>query len=113
MPSITFILKDGTRVEASAPIGLSVMEIANKAGIAPIEGACGGSLACATCHGYVQPEFWEKTLPEDGARTEEEEDMLDLAFDVRKTSRLTCQILMREDLDGMEIAVPGAKVFLD
>lgn len=111
MPSITFILKDGTRVEADAPVGLSVMEIANRAGVAAIEGACGGSLACATCHGYVHPDFWEKTLPEGGARSEEEEDMLDLAFDVREHSRLTCQILMREDLDGMEIAVPGCKKF--
>lgn len=109
MPHITFILKDGTRVEADAPIGLSIMEIANRAGVAAIEGACGGSLSCATCHGYVQPAFFDKSLPEDGARSDEEEDMLDLAFDVRATSRLTCQILMREDLDGMEIAVPGCK----
>lgn len=109
MPSITFILKDGTRVPADAPIGLSVMEIANRAGIAAIEGACGGSLSCATCHGYVQPEFFEKSLPEDGRRSDEEEDMLDLAFDVRPTSRLTCQILMAEEFDGMEIAVPGCK----
>lgn len=109
MPSITFILKDGTRVNADAPVGLSVMEIANRAGVAAIEGACGGSLSCATCHGYVQPDYFEKTLPEDGNRSEEEEDMLDLAFDVRPTSRLTCQILMREEWDGMEIAVPGCK----
>lgn len=106
---ITFILKDGTRVPADAPLGLSVMEIANRAGVAAIEGACGGSLSCATCHGYVQPVFWDTTLPDGNARSEEEEDMLDLAFDVRATSRLTCQILMREDLDGMEIAVPGCK----
>lgn len=109
MPNIVFILKDGTRVTADAPVGLSVMEIANRAGIAPIEGACGGSLACATCHGYVHPDFWVKTLPEDGKRSEEEEDMLDLAFDVRSTSRLTCQILMQEAFDGLEIAVPGCK----
>lgn len=109
MPNIVFILKDGTRVNADAPAGLSVMEIANRAGIAAIEGACGGSLSCATCHGYVQPAFFQKTLPDNGARSEEEEDMLDLAFDVRDTSRLTCQILMKDEYDGMEIAVPGCK----
>ena len=109
MTTVTFILKDGTKVPAEAPIGLSIMEIAVRAGIGPIEGACGGSLSCATCHGYVQPDFCSKSLPEDGERSEEEEDMLDLAFDVRDTSRLTCQILMAEEFDGMEIAVPGCK----
>lgn len=109
MANITFILKDGTKVPAEAPLGLSIMEIAVRAGIGPIEGACGGSLSCATCHGYVQPEFFQQSLPEDGQRSEEEEDMLDLAFDVRETSRLTCQILMKEEYDGMEIAVPGCK----
>ena len=110
MSQITFILKDGTRVEADAPNGLSVMEIANRAGISAIEGACGGSLSCATCHGYVETKFFEQTLPEDGERSEDEEDMLDLAFDVRETSRLTCQIIMDDAFDGMEIAVPGAKI---
>lgn len=111
MPNITFILKDGTRVEAEAPIGLSVMEIANRAGVAAIEGACGGSLSCATCHGYVEPDRYNDCLPSEGKRSDEEEDMLDLAFDVRPYSRLTCQILMREDLDGLEIAVPGCKTW--
>ncbi len=111
MPNIIFILKDGTRVDADAPIGLSVMEIANRAGVAAIEGACGGSLSCATCHGYVEADRYQDCLPEDGKRSDEEEDMLDLAFDVRPISRLTCQILMREDLDGLEIAVPGCKAW--
>ena len=70
-----------------------------------IEGACGGCLACATCHVVVDPK-WVDKLEE---KKEEEEDMLDLAFDLKKTSRLGCQILMSDDLDGITVALPGAK----
>jgi 2Fe-2S ferredoxin len=108
MPSITFILKNGTPKTVEAPLGLSVMEIAVKNDIDPIEGACGGSLACATCHVYVHPDWQDKCMP-DGERSDEEEDMLDLAFDVRKNSRLSCQIKMTPDLDGLVVAVPGTK----
>ena len=109
MPKMTFIMPDGTPNEVDAPLGLSVMEIAQKHGIDQIEGACGGSLACATCHVYVHPDFWEETLPDGGEKSLEEEDMLDLAFDIRKSSRLSCQIMMREDLDGLTVALPSAK----
>jgi 2Fe-2S ferredoxin len=105
---MTFILKDGTPRTVEAPLGLSVMEIAVKNNIDPIEGACGGSLACATCHIYIHPDWQEKCLP-DGERSDEEEDMLDLAFDVRKNSRLGCQIKMTPELDGLTVAVPGTK----
>lgn len=108
MPRMTFVRKTGERVEVDAPIGLSVMEIAQKHNIREIEGSCGGSLACATCHVYVHPDWWSKCLPE-GERSEGEEDMLDLAFDLRKLSRLSCQILMSEDLDGLVVALPGTK----
>ncbi len=108
MPNITFILKDGTKKTVDAPVGLSLMEVAVKNNIEAIEGSCGGSLACATCHIYVEPNKYEKTLPNDGI-SEEEEDMLDLAFDLRKTSRLCCQIMVSEDMDGLVVAVPGAK----
>lgn len=109
MPKMTFVMKDGSPFEVDAPIGLSVMEIANKEGINEIEGACGGSLACATCHVYVHPDWWSKVLPEDeGTITEEEEDMLDLAFELRDTSRLSCQIIISEELDGLTVALPGA-----
>ena len=107
MPKMTFILKDGSRKEVDAPSGLSVMEIAQKHKIDEIEGACGGSLSCATCHAYIHPDWYDKTLPEDGEISEDEEDMLDLAFDLRKTSRLCCQIRMDEEFDGLEVAVPG------
>lgn len=106
---MTFIMPDGTPRIVDAPLGLSVMEIAQKHNIDQIEGACGGSLACATCHVYIHPDWWEKCLPDDGARSMEEEDMLDLAFDIRKSSRLSCQIIMRDDLDGLVVALPGSK----
>lgn len=111
MPEITFIFPDGEERKVEAPTGLSVMEIAQKHDIEAIEGACGGGLACATCHLYVHPDWWEKCLPEDeSAPTEEEEDMLDLAFDIREKSRLSCQIQMSEELDGLIVALPGADV---
>lgn len=103
MPKIIFIEKDGTRTEVEAPKGLSLMEISHKHGI-DIEGACGGCLACATCHVIVDPARYDE-LPE---KKEEEDDMLDLAFDLKKTSRLGCQILMTDELDGLTVALPGA-----
>lgn len=103
---MTFILRDKTPFEVDAPVGLSVMEIARKAGIDQIEGACGGSLACATCHVIIHPQWFDKVLP-DGGKSMEEEDMLDLAFDLTKTSRLSCQIMMSDALDGLVVALPG------
>jgi 2Fe-2S ferredoxin len=108
MPKMTFIMPKGEPKVVDAPNGLSVMEIAQKNDIDQIEGACGGSLACATCHVYIHPDWVEKTLPEDG-KSMEEEDMLDLAFDIRKTSRLSCQIMMSDKLDGLIVALPGTK----
>src|SRR5499427_10955003 len=103
MPKMTFILKDGARREVDAPLGLSVLEIAHRNGV-DIEGACEGSLACSTCHVIVDPEWYEllKTASED------EEDMLDLAFGLTQTSRLGCQIIMTEELDGLVVALPAA-----
>jgi 2Fe-2S ferredoxin len=109
MAKVTFIMTDGTPNEVEAPLGLSMMEIAQKNRIDEIEGACGGSLACATCHMYVHPDWWQKCLPKDGEVSEEENDMLDLAFDVRKNSRLGCQIVMSEELDGLVVALPTTK----
>lgn len=104
MPSMTFIQPDGTRRTVDAPSGLSVLEIAHKHGI-DIEGACEGSLACATCHVVVDQAWYPKLA----AKTEDEEDMLDLAFDLRETSRLCCQILMTDALDGLEVALPAGQ----
>ena len=104
MPKITFIEKSGTALEVDAPLGLSVIEIARKNGVA-IEGACGGCLACSTCHVIVHPDWYEKL----NEIKENEKDMLDIAFDIQKTSRLSCQILMTKELDGLIVALPGAK----
>jgi ferredoxin, 2Fe-2S len=98
-----FIERDGTRREVDAPLGLSVLEIAHKHGI-DIEGACEGSLACSTCHVIVDAE-WYELLKE---ASEDEEDMLDLAFGLTKTSRLGCQIIMTEELDGLTVTLPQA-----
>ena len=103
MPKMTFIQRDGSRREVEAPIGLSVLEIAHKNDI-DIEGACEGSLACSTCHVIVDPEWYE--LLKDA--TEDEEDMLDLAFGLTQTSRLGCQIIMTEELDGLTVRLPQA-----
>lgn len=109
MANITFILKDGSEKKIDAPNGLSLMEVAVQEGIDAIEGTCGGGLACATCHLYVHPEFKNMTMPEDGEISEDEEDMLDLAFDVRDSSRLCCQIIISDELEGLTVAVPGTK----
>ena len=101
MPKMVFIERDGTRREVDAPVGLSVLEIARRNDI-DIEGACEGSLACSTCHVIVEGE-WYDALPE---ASEEEEDMLDLAFDLTPTSRLGCQIVITEELDGLTVALP-------
>jgi ferredoxin, 2Fe-2S len=101
MPKVTFIERDGNRREIDAPLGLSVLEIAHKNGI-DIEGACEGSLACSTCHVIVDPE-WYDLLKE---ASEDEEDMLDLAFGLTATSRLGCQIIITEELDGLVVRLP-------
>ncbi len=100
---MTFIERDGTRREVDAPAGLSVLEIAHRHGI-DIEGACEGSLACSTCHVIVDPDWFAKLA----SPTEDEEDMLDLAFGLEKTSRLGCQIVITEALDGLVVRLPAA-----
>ncbi|GEO41417.1 2Fe-2S ferredoxin [Skermanella aerolata] len=102
MPKITFIDTEGTRRDVDAPVGLSVLEIAHKNDI-DLEGACEGSLACSTCHVIVEQEWYD--LLNDAS--EDEEDMLDLAFGLTKTSRLGCQIIMSEELDGLTLKLPS------
>jgi ferredoxin, 2Fe-2S len=101
MPKVTFIDRDGNRIEVDAPVGLSLLEIARKHDI-DVEGACEGSLACSTCHVIVDAEDFER-LEEP---TEDEEDMLDLAFGLTRTSRLGCQIIVTEELDGLTVTLP-------
>ena len=105
MPKMTFIQKDGAAKEVEAPVGLSILEIAHRHGM-DMEGACEGSLACSTCHIIVDKE-WYAHLEEP---SEDEEDMLDLAFGLTKTSRLGCQIIMTEELDGLVVRLPDQVV---
>ena len=102
MPKMTFVEPNGTRHEVDAPIGLSVLEIAHRNDI-DIEGACEGSLACSTCHVVISPGDYERL----SEATEDEEDMLDLAFGLTPTSRLGCQIVMTEELDGLTVSLPS------
>ena len=102
MPRMTFIDKDGSERVVEAPLGLSVLEIAHRNKI-DLEGACEGSLACSTCHVIVADTFFDR-LEEP---SEDEEDMLDLAFGLTKTSRLGCQITLTEELDGLTVMLPS------
>ena len=102
MPKMVFVERDGTRREVEAPLGLSVLEIAHRHGV-DIEGACEGSLACSTCHVVVEGEWFGRLAKP----TEDEEDMLDLAFDLQETSRLGCQIVMTAALDGLVVKLPA------
>jgi len=99
---ITFIDSDGTARTAEADIGATVMEAAIRSDVPGIVAECGGACACATCHVYVD-EKWTEIV---GTPEPMEEDMLDFAFDVRPTSRLSCQIRVTPELDGLVVHVP-------
>ena len=103
MPKMKFIEQDGTIKEVDAPLGLSILEIAHRNKI-DLEGACEGSLACSTCHVVIESEWYDLLAP----ATEDEEDMLDLAFGLTQTSRLGCQIIMSDELDGLTVRLPSA-----
>ena len=103
MPNITFVLPDGTEKTVTAPNGISLLEVAHQNQI-PLEGACEGSLACSTCHVIVDDAFYAG-LPN---ASEDEEDMLDLAFGLTHTSRLGCQIMMNDSLEGLKVTLPSA-----
>jgi 2Fe-2S ferredoxin len=102
-PHINFVSPDGAqRWRVEAPIGVSVMETAVNNNM-DMEGACEGNMACATCHVIVDGEWSGKLPPPE----EEEEDILDLVFGLRRTSRLGCQIIMTAALDGLTVRLPG------
>ena len=102
MAKITFIQHNGSEETVEGHNGMSVMETAVKNMIPGIDADCGGACACATCHVYVETEWMSKV----GSRAQMEEDMLDFAFDVRDTSRLSCQIKISDTLDGLRVRVP-------
>lgn len=96
-------VEHGQEKEIEAPIGLSILQVAHEKEI-DLEGACEGSLACATCHVVLeQPIYDQLDEPE-----EAEEDMLDLAFGLTHTSRLGCQIILTKEMDGMKVVIPSA-----
>ena len=101
MAKIKFILNDGSEKVVDAEDGLSLMEVARDNDLG-IEGTCGGSISCCTCHIIVDPE-WFKIV---GPPNPDEEDMLDLAVELEKTSRLGCQIEVNQNLDGLIVKIP-------
>ena len=102
MPKIIYIDSSGNSKTADVSSGLSVMEGAIQNNIPGIDADCGGSMACATCHVYVQEKWLDKLSKiEDG-----EQDMLDMAFEPKKNSRLSCQILVSEELNGLVVTTP-------
>ncbi|HFA59158.1 MAG TPA: 2Fe-2S iron-sulfur cluster binding domain-containing protein [Rhodospirillales bacterium] len=101
MPAVIFLLPDGERRRVEVEVGQSLLEAAYRGGIA-VEGACGGSMACATCHMIVEDAWFDRlALP-----SEEEEEMLDLAEGPTPTSRLGCQVRMSPELDGLVVRIP-------
>lgn len=105
MPKITFIDNDGTARDVDAKNGTSVMEAAVQNMIPGIDADCGGACACATCHVYVEGDWMSKL----GAKDDMEESMLDFAENVEDNSRLSCQILMTDELDGITVKTPESQ----
>ncbi|KAG8363315.1 hypothetical protein BUALT_Bualt19G0009600 [Buddleja alternifolia] len=102
--NVTFVDKDGEEMQIKVPEGMSMLEAAHENEI-ELEGACEGSLACSTCHVIVMDMNHYNNLPDP---TDEENDMLDLAFGLTETSRLGCQIIAKPELDGLRLALPSA-----
>lgn len=96
-----FITHDDREIEATGPVGSNLLTLAHSEDV-DMEGACEGNMACSTCHVIVEPEFYAK-LPD---ASEDEEEMLDLATGLKRTSRLGCQIIVDENLDGIRVHVP-------
>ena len=103
MTKITYVTHDNQTHTVEVQNGLTVMEGAVQNDIPGIDADCGGGMACATCHVYVKDDWFDKITPkEDG-----EEDMLDMAFEPKKNSRLSCQIIISDDLDGLTVNIPS------
>jgi 2Fe-2S ferredoxin len=106
MPKITYIDQDGTERTVDADLGATVMETAINNDVPGILATCGGSCSCATCHVYVDEEWFGKLPPQ----SLEELDMLDTAHDLEPTSRLSCQILVTEAIDGLVVKTPPRQI---
>jgi 2Fe-2S ferredoxin len=106
MPKITYIDDQGTARAVEAEIGATVMETAIKNDIPGILATCGGSCSCATCHVYVAADWFDRLPPP----ALEESDMLDTAHDLKPNSRLSCQIVVTEELDGLTVTTPARQI---
>ena len=102
MVSVRFITARGEKVEVSAEPGQRLLEVGQAAGM-PLEGTCEGQMACSTCHVVVAAEWFDRLKP----ASEDEEDMLDLVAGVTRTSRLSCQVVLTDALDGLEVSIPS------
>jgi len=103
MPTVVFVQPDGVRREVAAPAGITLMEAARQHGVAGVVAQCGGACACATCHVYVDPAWLGRLEPPEDM----EVGMLETAWEPRSNSRLSCQIHVTQDLDGLTVVVPG------
>ena len=106
MPKITYITSDEKTYKVDVENGLTVMEGAVQNDIPGIDADCGGSMACDTCHVYIKSEWFDKI----NQKSEGEDDMLDQAYEPKKNSRLSCQITVSEDIDGLEVHLPAKQV---
>lgn len=102
MVRVHFITAKGDRIDADAAVGASLLDVAQAADM-PLEGTCEGQMACSTCHVIVAKDWFERLPP----ASEDEDDMLDLAAGIARTSRLSCQIVVSAELDGLEVRIPG------
>ena len=103
MPKITYITHEEKSHTIEVQNGLTVMEGAIENDIPGIDADCGGGMACATCHVYIKEEWWDKLQ----AKEDGEEDMLDMAYEPNKFSRLSCQVLISDELDGLPVCIPS------
>ena len=106
MPKITYIESSGKRKTIEGQKGLSVMEGAIQNNIPGIDADCGGGMACATCHVYGKEEWFNKL----NKAEDSEQDMIDMAFEPKKNSRLSCQIIVTEELDGLIVTTPSKQI---
>ena len=106
MPKITYIDSSGNQKTIEVEKGLSVMEGAVQNNIPGIDADCGGGMACATCHVYVK-EDWFNKLPK---AEDSEQDMIDMAFEPKKNSRLSCQLIVSEELEGLVVTTPSKQI---
>jgi 2Fe-2S ferredoxin len=105
MPKVTFIAFTGRAHTVEVPVGTTLMRAATDNRVPGIDGDCGGNCACATCHIYVDPNWSDRV----GARTATEEDMLNIVAEPRGNSRLGCQIILTDALDGLTVSLPEAQ----